>query len=277
MQSSSWYLGRTKLFRKSGQSSIPGVAVRGREHFAACFHGHHALQDQKYKLWRRSNPTRIYMVPIVTAPEGTYQILEELLIRRSGPTFQKQLGSTRLRPRKPHRRTWPRLRPKTTWINELGHNQLWCLADGRSDRVRWRLWETWPHFLANRSLAEGLVKTTMYSGCIHDMDALAVWAGSNGKKLEWQRMWAGGRAIPTAYKLWRWAGFLPPDQRQRARQKVLRFLRDTTTTRSSVIGIPTTRRSTTTIVRRYIREAAAELYQFERNPDRAFMFTRLIQ
>jgi hypothetical protein len=275
-KSDSWYIGRTKMFRKAGAKLIPGIGVRCKEHFSNCFQNHHSLQEPKYKRWRKSTPNRLYMVPIISAPPGSFELLEELLIRRCGPTFQKQLGATRLRPRRPHRRVWPRLRAPPTWTTELGHNQLWCLADGRSDRVRWRLWEPWTQFLANRNLAERYTQNVMYSGCIHDMDALTVWAGSKGKKLDWKRMWAGGGARPIAYKLWRWAGFLPPDQRRRAREKVLRFLQGTDAAKAIVIEIPTTRPSTVAIVRRCVREAAADIYKYENNPDRAFMLTRML-
>jgi sugar/nucleoside kinase (ribokinase family) len=117
----------------------------------------------------------------------------------------------------------------------------------------------------------------MYNGGETDMDDLAVWAGTSGAMLDWKKMRQGGYGRQTAFRLWKWAGFLPPANKKRAREKVERFLRGSEWCRITYIAIPTVHAKVVCQIRRAVRQALSCLPKYITCMEKVFTYNRLFR
>jgi hypothetical protein len=212
----------------------------------------------------------MYILPLAFAGPGVYERYEEQLIAISGPSFQKALGRERLKARKSGRRPYARFRQPPCGTEELTHNYQHAILAKQYSFPRWRLWMPWKEWCMQRGKTQKELCNSMYNGGKPDMDDLAVWAGTSGAMLDWKKMWQGGYGRQTAFRLWKWAGFLPPANKKRAREKVERFLRGSDWCRITYIAIPTVHAKVVCQIRRAVRQALACLPKYIPDMEKVF-------
>ena len=117
----------------------------------------------------------------------------------------------------------------------------------------------------------------MYEGDGEPLDTLTVWAGQSGCRLCWRALWMSDVGPETMYKLWINAGHLPPEQKKRAREKALRFLRGTSGCKPWPITVLSDSSRTLAVARRYVRAAIKELGTFAGSESRSRVLGNLVQ
>ena len=128
LASSTRYVGRTKACG-ARNTSLPGLALRFREHMVAIFRpGMHRDAEQRYRVWRHAVPHKMCIAPCVWAQDVLLGPLEEKIICWAQPPMQRNMRARR--PVRSVARPWPRFRPKPTWASEVSCNILAMVQPG---------------------------------------------------------------------------------------------------------------------------------------------------